>query len=178
MGKFDAYSDPPCRRIPPCECCGMQPFDCECPECPVCGVAGDPKCYRSESHCLEFTSEQLAGQEALKATMEADAEIEPDFGDYDPDTEFPEPFNPENEQPPEFRGKFLGRYRRRMYELTLSECPDCRGSGWNPRGHGHGYNDVCDSCGGQGKEPNDLWYASTFRKHLKTIISFLIGRRH
>ena len=30
----------------PCEVCGMSTDDCICPECPVCGIVGDPKCYK------------------------------------------------------------------------------------------------------------------------------------
>lgn len=28
-----------------CECCNEHSDDCECPECPVCFVAGDPECH-------------------------------------------------------------------------------------------------------------------------------------
>lgn len=30
---------------PICEICGNDSLECECLECPVCGVQGDPKCY-------------------------------------------------------------------------------------------------------------------------------------
>ena len=30
---------------PPCDICGGDPCNCECPVCPVCGACGDPKCY-------------------------------------------------------------------------------------------------------------------------------------
>lgn len=28
-----------------CEVCGVDPADCECPECPSCGEQGNPVCY-------------------------------------------------------------------------------------------------------------------------------------
>ncbi len=30
----------------PCEVCGEPVLKCKCPECPVCGNWGDPKCYQ------------------------------------------------------------------------------------------------------------------------------------
>lgn len=30
----------------PCEVCGNYPDDCICPECPTCGLYGDPDCYK------------------------------------------------------------------------------------------------------------------------------------
>jgi len=38
--------DPSFDYDPPCEICGKFPEDCICPECPVCGNYGDPKCYQ------------------------------------------------------------------------------------------------------------------------------------
>lgn len=32
----------------PCEVCGRSADNCTCPECQVCGEAGDPHCYQSE----------------------------------------------------------------------------------------------------------------------------------
>ena len=29
----------------PCIVCNRSPDDCECPECPACGVTGDADCY-------------------------------------------------------------------------------------------------------------------------------------
>ena len=49
----------------PCECCGHDCADCICPECPVCGVAGDKECY--EKGYLKYTEEQLAGQARLRS---------------------------------------------------------------------------------------------------------------
>lgn len=28
-----------------CTICGSDPSECQCPECPKCGVSGDPNCY-------------------------------------------------------------------------------------------------------------------------------------
>ncbi len=33
-----------------CEICGKDPGDCVCPECPLCGVTGDPDCYGKFGH--------------------------------------------------------------------------------------------------------------------------------
>ena len=50
----------------PCECCGCDPADCLCPECPVCGEQGNPACYLvqggEKNHNLEYNTEQLIGQ--------------------------------------------------------------------------------------------------------------------
>ncbi len=29
----------------PCDVCGRDIMDCECPECPVCHQVGDPDCF-------------------------------------------------------------------------------------------------------------------------------------
>ncbi len=58
----------------PCVCCGVSNFeDCICPECPKCGVAGDPDCY--PAHGLEYTEEQIRSRARLY-------DPEPDYGDY------------------------------------------------------------------------------------------------
>ena len=31
----------------PCMICGIDPADCECPICEICGVQGDPSCIES-----------------------------------------------------------------------------------------------------------------------------------
>lgn len=41
---------------PTCEICGNDPSHCVCPECPVCGLVGDPGCY--PGHGLEKSEEQ------------------------------------------------------------------------------------------------------------------------
>ena len=42
---------------PICAVCGNDPGDCVCPECPVCGDAGNPDCY--PGHGLERSEEQI-----------------------------------------------------------------------------------------------------------------------
>ncbi len=44
----------------PCDICGNFPENCICPECPVCGEYGNPKCY--EEHGLTLTAEQIDNQ--------------------------------------------------------------------------------------------------------------------
>lgn len=39
-----------------CEVCGLEAGSCQCPECPKCRAAGDPRCY--ESHGLRYTQEE------------------------------------------------------------------------------------------------------------------------
>jgi hypothetical protein len=57
----------------PCECCGNDPADCICPECPICGEQGHPDCYipvgetpmgmhPSRAHGMEYNREQRIGQ--------------------------------------------------------------------------------------------------------------------
>jgi len=54
----------------PCECCGLDPAECICPECPVCHETGRPNCYSArhvtDNHGLEFNREQLMGQTRLR----------------------------------------------------------------------------------------------------------------
>lgn len=76
--------DPP---IPPCEVCGLDPDDgCVCPECPVCDVIGDPKCYGQ--HGLVRTAEQIASRAALDEQLAHDARVEPDYS-YEVPEEMP-----------------------------------------------------------------------------------------
>lgn len=49
-----------------CEVCFEFVDDCICPECPVCGVTGDPHCYIW--HGLDFTPEQLEAREKARFT--------------------------------------------------------------------------------------------------------------
>lgn len=54
----------------PCDVCGQWEDECVCPECPVCGEYGNPKCYHGTTgHGLV----RSFGQVALRA--EADAAI-------------------------------------------------------------------------------------------------------
>jgi hypothetical protein len=52
----------------PCECCGNDPADCICPDCPVCGDNGNPGCYvkiEGYSH-LVYNKAQRMGQSRMK----------------------------------------------------------------------------------------------------------------
>ena len=56
---------PPDWREPPepaCEVCLADLSDCICPECPVCGDAGNPDCYRTapDGHGMDRTEEQIS----------------------------------------------------------------------------------------------------------------------
>lgn len=65
----------------PCQCCGNDPADCICPECPVCSEYGNPNCYTNARHYdtqvevlvdsedwhkLTYNREQLIGQAKLR----------------------------------------------------------------------------------------------------------------
>jgi hypothetical protein len=50
----------------PCECCGNDPADCVCPECPVCGSTGNGECYAEGGHDLRYNREQLIGQAKMR----------------------------------------------------------------------------------------------------------------
>lgn len=39
----------------PCDLCGKDPSECECPPCPVCGVVGDPNCITE--HCQKIRTD-------------------------------------------------------------------------------------------------------------------------
>jgi hypothetical protein len=55
----------------PCQCCGMDPADCICPECPHCGEQGNPKCYGQDgtAHGLIYNRDQLMGQSRMRIAM-------------------------------------------------------------------------------------------------------------
>jgi hypothetical protein len=74
MGIFGWSYPPGCSGTPadePCVCevCTLVD-DCCCPECPECGVQGDPKCYAEGGHGLTYTDEQR-GHRAAHDAMEA-----------------------------------------------------------------------------------------------------------
>jgi hypothetical protein len=77
------YSYPPgCSGPPdddpgPCLCCGGDPAGCDCPECPVCGEAGNPECY--VAHGLAYSEAQTRGREAMQARMAEEARAENEF---------------------------------------------------------------------------------------------------
>ena len=71
-----------------CDVCGGDPEgdDCICPECPVCGSAGEPGCY--ENHGLVRSEGQIAGLKAFEAAKAKEIEEERKFWDSDPYGEF------------------------------------------------------------------------------------------
>jgi len=58
----------------PCDVCGLSVDECICPECPVCGGVGDPKCY--ETHELVRTPKQISGRAALEDLWRREREAE------------------------------------------------------------------------------------------------------
>lgn len=60
---------------PPCDVCGADSYDCDCPECPMCSSVGDPKCYAE--HGLKPAHDSIAsfldhiGIEPLSAALRA-----------------------------------------------------------------------------------------------------------
>jgi hypothetical protein len=48
----------------PCECCGHDPADCICPECPECHEVGNEDCYQL-GH-LKFSREQMIGKARMR----------------------------------------------------------------------------------------------------------------
>lgn len=55
----------------PCAVCAMDPADCLCPECHVCGEQGNPKCYESDKagekrHGLLLTKEQAISRQKAR----------------------------------------------------------------------------------------------------------------
>jgi hypothetical protein len=82
MGKFGWSLPPGCGKLPgeepdpPCKTCGKDVDNCICPECPVCGVVGEPDCYLEEwrgGHGLTFTLEQKIGQAKLELAIREQA---------------------------------------------------------------------------------------------------------
>lgn len=70
------YLDPPEHDYPEglCEVCGQDLDNCVCPECPVCGSAGDPGCYCG--HGLIRTEEQKFLREVCDRQIIAEIESE------------------------------------------------------------------------------------------------------
>ena len=48
-----------------CEVCFLPPEGCVCPECPTCGVQGDPKCYAQNGH-LRLSREQAISRQEFR----------------------------------------------------------------------------------------------------------------
>lgn len=67
MGIFGWSYPPGCSGPPdddlPCEVCGVESGNCECPECPVCGEYGRTECYLD--HGLELAPWQIKGLQRL-----------------------------------------------------------------------------------------------------------------
>ncbi len=66
MGTYDTIGGTP-RHDPafdydlPCEVCGLDPYGdypggkgCNCPECPICGGIGDPRCFAEHGMTLDL----------------------------------------------------------------------------------------------------------------------------
>jgi len=74
MGIF-GWSYPPGCSGPPddgdevCQVCGKSEDNCLCPECPVCGTYGDPKCYTD--HGMVKSQAQIEAAEAYEKAMKA-----------------------------------------------------------------------------------------------------------
>ena len=51
-----------------CEVCGAPAYDCVCPECPRCGVQGDPACY--ERHGMTRTLKQIERMQKARSEDE------------------------------------------------------------------------------------------------------------
>jgi hypothetical protein len=67
-------SGPPYDDIPElCEVCGLNPDRCTCPECPVCGMVGDPDCQAD--HGLVVTT----GARPSAEPEYAPADLDPPF---------------------------------------------------------------------------------------------------
>lgn len=86
MSGIFGWSYPPgCSGTPwddegPCEVCGKDVDRCICPECPECGVHGDPQCYDTEhGHGLVKTPEQVESLRVEMDRWEAVAQAESDY---------------------------------------------------------------------------------------------------
>lgn len=82
MRNIFGWSYPPGCSGPPeddswCEVCGKEAGDCICPECVVCGDAGNPSCYKD--HGLEASEEQRQSLESTNAAREAEVKAESDY---------------------------------------------------------------------------------------------------
>ena len=75
MAKFDITSTKGLFEEPPCQICHL--MECECPECEVCGVAGDPACinthmeWRKWGHFTFSPTKQEREEEAARMDAEA-----------------------------------------------------------------------------------------------------------
>ena len=58
MSYCPSHSTPYDEPGPPCGVCGNDFDHCICPDCLMCGIAGDPECYGITGHGLFLTIEQ------------------------------------------------------------------------------------------------------------------------
>ena len=75
-------SSPPDPAMPPCEVCFEDDFNCQCPECDVCGEAGNFRCYaqgRFVNHGLVVTPEMAELRAEQGRLMDLAAEMEEEF---------------------------------------------------------------------------------------------------
>lgn len=87
MGIFGWSYPPGCSGPPdddegPCECCGMAVDVCVCPECTVCHVHGDYRCYAFGAHEMVYTDDQIVGLGALEKLHDEQAARDRAEGDY------------------------------------------------------------------------------------------------
>jgi hypothetical protein len=61
----------------PCEVCGTDPANCNCPECPTCGEWGNPDCY--VNHGLTRTQAQIDSRAAYDKRCADDAKVMPEY---------------------------------------------------------------------------------------------------
>jgi hypothetical protein len=80
MGTYDTRGGTP-RHDPsfdedlPCAICGKDPYECECPECPVCGAAGDPKCYKEHDLQKYLTTCSKCGKPSVVGMCPYDDDV-------------------------------------------------------------------------------------------------------
>lgn len=85
MSKFGWSLPPGVTTLPgeedyPCAVCGKSEDDCICPECPECGVVGDPSCYEkcNNGHFSHMTRTQ----EQIDSLAQAEREWAEQSKDY------------------------------------------------------------------------------------------------
>ena len=80
MGKFGWSYPPGAANDPyapynqtdePCAICGKWPDDCICPECPVCGEQGNPRCYITD---MEVNHGLIELEAQTKSRLKAEAQ--------------------------------------------------------------------------------------------------------
>lgn len=84
-GIFRWSLPPGCSSVPgdeeyPCELCGAWEWECECPECLVCGAVGDLLCYRE--HGMRRTEQQKFDLEVKEREWEAEARADAKYEEH------------------------------------------------------------------------------------------------